>query len=130
MDNIFNGSLKTTFTAKSNKVLITISVFNRISSFSDRTTLFLGLSGNSDSSTYSEWSNDYSSLNNQITKRLVTLNCNTSGIRTCEWVLTVSQNTTYHLNVAGSSSGVNHSLEAGFTSSESYPPCILKVVNL
>ena len=39
MSNLFTGSLKTTFTAKSNKVLITISIFNKVSSFSDRTTL-------------------------------------------------------------------------------------------
>ena len=130
MSNLFTGSLKTTFTAKSNKVLITISIFNKVSSFSDRTTLLLGLSGNSSSTTYSEWSDDYSNTNNQETKRLITLNCNTSGIRTCEWILSVVNGTTYNINIAGASSGVSHTLEAGFKSSESFPACVFKVINL
>ena len=88
------------------------------------------MSGNSSSTTYSEWSDDYSSTNNQETKRLITLNCNTSGIRTCEWILSVVNGTTYNINIAGASSGVSHTLEAGFKSSESFPACVFKVINL
>ena len=127
MANIFNGSIKTTFTPTSSLVLVSFTVYNRVSSFSDRTTLYLGLSGNSNSGTYSEWSSDYSETNNQNTRRIITNNSNTSGTRTCEWILNVSSGSTYHINVAASSSVTSHSLAAGFLGNTPYPPCILKI---